>query len=416
MSLRVMIIDDDEDFRSLLAHHLETRWPTAIVREYDPLQAGELPEGFAGAGHDLVLLGDPAGDSHALSWLRRFMAVPGFPPVIFFGDGSERQIVQAIKAGAEDYLGKRSLNHGRLVTAIEHLLRSREPARHGVPGGPVPLPRGYEVLRHLAGGGLANVYLARQQGSGRELVLKVIAADPDAAAEAAFDRFLREYELIARVRHPNVVQIFDLGIADDHAYIAMEYCGGGSLKKRIAAGISQAGTLRLLREIAGALAALHRVGIWHRDLKPANVLFRADDSLALIDFGLARETGLSLEITGQGAIFGTPYYMSPEQGGGEPVDARGDIYSLGIIVHELLTGRKVYRGNTAMAVIVQHRQAPLPKLPAELAAWQPLLDRMLAKDPAARFQSVEELLAFPLPESITVNSSDNSRIVVPSRS
>lgn len=178
----------------------------------------------------------------------------------------------------------------------------------------------------------------------------------------------------------------------------MEYCGGGSLKRRITAGLAPAEACRLLREIAAALGALHAASICHRDLKPTNVLFREDGTLVLIDFGLAKRAALQAGMTGSGAIFGTPYYMSPEQGHGESVDARGDIYSLGVIFHEMLTGRKPFDGDTAMTVIVKHRQAPLPRLPSSLVAYQPLLDRMLAKHPDERFQSIDELLSWPLPD------------------
>lgn len=190
------------------------------------------------------------------------------------------------------------------------------------------------------------------------------------------------------------MRIHDFGVADDHAYIAMEYCGGGSLKRRIAAGMDRYEAYRLMRDIAAALGVLHAAGILHRDLKPTNVLFRDDDTLALIDFGLAKQVALIAEVTGAGAIFGTPYYMSPEQGHGEAVDARGDIYSLGVIFFEMLSGAKPYDGETAMSVIVKHRQAPVPVLPPATAEFQPLIERMLAKKPSARFQNVAELLAW----------------------
>ena len=151
---------------------------------------------------------------------------------------------------------------------------------------------------------------------------------------------------------------------------------------------------RLTREIAGALGELHRSGIMHRDLKPTNVMFREDDSLVLIDFGLAKQAKLRAEITGTGEIFGTPYYMSPEQGHGGEVDERGDIYALGVIFFEMLTGRKPYDGESAMSVIIQHRQGPLPQLPDELARFQPCIERMMAKRPEDRFQSIDELLAW----------------------
>ncbi len=135
--------------------------------------------------------------------------------------------------------------------------------------------------------------------------------------------------------------------------------------------------------IAGALGALHAVGIYHRDLKPTNVMFREDETPVLIDFGLAKHAQFKAGITGTGAIFGTPYYMSPEQGEGNPVDQRSDIYSLGIVFYEMLTGQKPYDGPAAMSVIIQHREAPIPQLTGRLTRFQPAIERMLAKDPEA---------------------------------
>jgi eukaryotic-like serine/threonine-protein kinase len=395
-ALKVLVIDDHADYRRLLSHHIATRWPDAVIREYDPLASGPLPDAFSGAGNDVVLLGHPCNAGDALEWLRRFRQQPRFPAVVFVGDGDERQVVAALRAGADDYVGKPRLRHDRLVTAVDEAIRHRASlATPASPGRATSMPalRGYDILRRLADGEISTVYVARDR-TGREVVLKVLRQVPDTGGEKVFDRFLQEYELIARLTHPNVVRIFDLGVADDHAYIAMEHCGGGSLKRRIAAGLDAFEAYHLMRDIAGALGALHEAGILHRDLKPTNVLFRDDQSIALIDFGLAKQVALRAEFTGAGTIFGTPYYVSPEQGHGERVDERGDLYSLGVIFFEMLTGAKPYEGETAMAVIIAHRQAPVPRLPAGLADFQPAIDRLLAKAPADRFQTVAELLAW----------------------
>lgn len=392
-----MIIDDQAEYRRLLSHHITARWPEAVILEFDPRRSGRLPDGFSGAGHDLVLLGDPAGGGPALDWLRRFRSIPRFPPVLFIGSGDERQVVAAIKAGAEDYLGRPSLNHARLVEAVTQALRPQAAAAADAAGWPAL--RGYELLRRLAAGGPAQVFLGREQATGSELVLKVLGVA--GADDSLLDRFLHEYELVARIRHPGVVRIEDLGVTDDHAYIAMEHCAGGNLRERIRAGMTPGVALATAREIAGALAALHGIGVLHRDLKPSNVLFRADGSLALIDFGLARQAGGAGELRGLGPIFGTPAYLSPEQGHGQPVDARGDLYSLGILLFEMLTGCQPYGGDNPLAVIIQHRQAPLPRLPAELSRWQPVLDRLLAKEPGQRYPDaaalLEALSALPAP-------------------
>jgi serine/threonine protein kinase len=191
--------------------------------------------------------------------------------------------------------------------------------------------------------------------------------------------------------HPNIVHIYDLGVSDDHAHIAMEYLEGGDLRQRIDDDIPERQAVQYLRQIASALSAVHAKGVLHRDLKPGNIMLRNDGSLALIDFGLAKKAKLESEITDKGEIFGTPYYMSPEQGHGSDVDERSDIYSLGIIFYEMLTGWKPYRADTAMGIIYLHRNAPIPVLPPHRSQYQPLLNVMLAKSPGDRLQSAEEI-------------------------
>ena len=197
--------------------------------------------------------------------------------------------------------------------------------------------------------------------------------------------------MIAVIDHSNIVKNYDLGVADDHADIAMEYLDAGDLRQRINEKIYANVAVNYLREIASALARIHEVGILHRDLKPGNIMLRRDNSIALIDFGLAKRLRLQMEITGSGEIFGTPYYMSPEQGHGNPVDQRSDIYSLGVIFYEMLTGEKPYLAETAMGIIYKHAQAPIPLLPARFAEYQSLLNMMLAKKPEDRLQSVAEV-------------------------
>jgi serine/threonine protein kinase len=414
MNPKIFVIDDREDYRKLLNQHLVTRWPDAVVRLYDPNESGKLPAGFSGAGNDLILLGDLAGGEDALSWLRQFQRVPRFPPIIFVGSGDERQIVEAMKAGAADYISRDRLNHRRLIDIVEPFIEDVHPSsssgqffvdQEKLAEAGLPSLKGYKFKSRLAINEISSVYLANEIASGHVVVLKILRQVPDFGGETAFDRFLQEYELIANIDHPNIVHIFDLGIADDHAFIAMEYCSKGSLKRRIKKGLEPELACSLMRQIASALAELHEAGIMHRDLKPTNIMFREDDSLVLIDFGLAKQAKLSAEITGKGEIFGTPYYMSPEQGHAGQVDERGDIYSLGIIFFELLTGRKPFEGKSAMSVIIRHRQAPIPRLPVELAMYQPAIDRMLAKNPEDRFASAKEVLAWSPPDDLDTSAA-----------
>ncbi len=400
---RIFVIDDQDDYRKLLSHHLTTNWPHAIVKLYDPVESGRLPTDFSGAGNDVIVLGESAGGEDALDWLRQFHRVPRFPPVVFIGNGDERQIVAAMKAGAADYISKQRLNHQRLIDIVEPFIGHDRPSsssgkffvdQEKLAEAGLPHLKGYEFRRRLSINEISSVYLASEVATGDMVVLKILRQVPDHGSEAAFDRFLQEYELIAQIDHPNIVRIFDLGVADDHAYIAMEFCSKGSLKLRIKHGLEPLRAYGLMRQIASALIELHDAGILHRDMKPTNIMFREDDSLVLIDFGLAKQVQLRAEITGTGEIFGTPYYMSPEQGHAGEVDERGDLYSLGIIFFEMLTGSKPFDGDTAMSVIIQHRQAPVPQLPDDLAKYQPAIDRMLAKNPEDRFASAQEVLAW----------------------
>lgn len=392
-----MIIDGQADFRRLLQHHVTTHWPDAIVSTYDPLAAGHLPSEFSGAGNDVILLGDDHGDRDGIDVLRSFLGSANFPPVFYFGSADEESV--AIKTGVGAFLSRGDVRHNPFIVRLSDILESRRRVSStgslfvGDEGtGIHPLIRGYQFIRKLSASNHSAVYLAAKESTGEEMILKVLRQVPDVTDSiGAFDRFLQEYELIAEIDHPNIVRIFDLGVGDDHAHIAMEYLGGGDMKQRIAKGINNVDAVRYLRQIASALARVHGVGILHRDLKPGNIMLRKDDSVALIDFGLAKRMRLKMEITDSGEIFGTPYYMSPEQGHGNGVDARSDIYSLGIIFYEMLTGEKPFRADSAMGIIYQHAKAPIPLLGARFAEYQALINMMLAKRPEDRLQSAGEV-------------------------
>jgi serine/threonine protein kinase len=240
---------------------------------------------------------------------------------------------------------------------------------------------------------MCTIYLAESERAGTVVVLKVFNQVPDVSERiVSFDRFLQEYEIVAGLQHRNIVRIYDLGVADDHAYIAMEHFPAGDLRQRMKAPLLPRTALKFLEQIASALHAIHSVGVLHRDLKPANVMLRADGSVCLIDFGLAKANEMAASLTGTREIFGTPYYMSPEQGHAEEIDGRSDLYSLGVIFYEMLTGRKPYTGATAMEVIYKHKRADLPQIAPQFADYKELLVRLLAKSPADRYQSAGALL------------------------
>jgi serine/threonine protein kinase len=392
-----MIIDGQADFRSLLTHHLTTHWPDALISEFDPTTAGHLPTEFSGAGNDMILLGNQLGDRDGTDVLKQFMRAPAFPAVVYFGVAEEE--VAVARLGADGFFLRDDVRHKQLIIRLSDILKSRQRVastgslfvgdeRTGIH----PLIRGYRFIKKLSASNHSAVYLAAKESTGQEVILKVLRQVPDLADSiGAFDRFLQEYELIAEIDHPNIVKIYDLGVGDDHAHIAMEYLNAGDMKQRIAGGINEPDAVRYLRQIASALARVHAVGILHRDLKPGNIMLRRDDSVALIDFGLAKRMRLEMEITDSGEIFGTPYYMSPEQGHGNGIDLRSDIYSLGVIFYEMLTGKKPFRAETAMGIIYLHAKAPVPLLPPRFARYQALLNMMLAKRADDRLQSASEV-------------------------
>lgn len=403
MSVRVLLIDNDARYRLLLAHHINTEWADASIIEHDPSKKGPLPQDFTAHEYDVVLLDYSVGGYSGLDWLRDFKRRPGFPPVIFLtAVGDELLAVKAIKAGAEDYIPKQKIVHDYLINAIKEAARKRKRTsalleQPSDPSEAKGLGRlsvgGYKFLRRLSEGATSSVYLAESEPPGELVVLKILRQVPDVPeGKSAFERFIQEYEVISKIDHPNIVKIFDLGVADDQAYIAMEYFPAGDLKARIVKGITPFDALNYLRQMANALHAIHSVGVLHRDLKPQNVMLRRDDTLALIDFGLAKQLRLDTDLTDTGQIFGTPYYMSPEQGHGETLDERADIYSLGVIFYEMLTGEKPYVASAPMGVIYKHSHAAIPMLPKNLLAHQTVLNRMMAKDRKDRFQSAEGLL------------------------
>lgn len=404
MSPRILTITDHPEFASLLEHHATTLWANAELRRHAPATKGMLPGGFTAAGYDVVLLDHLVEQGKGLRWLDELQRRPGFPPILYFApSGDEVLAVQAREGKALECLARDRIEHRRFAQLLRQamddrrrkltLWRSSPAAEQAYRFGSVRI-RGHRCIKQLAAGGHSQVFLAESEKAGELVVLKVFREVPDKVeAHDTFNRFLQEYEVVSRIRHANVVRIHDLGVADDHAYIAMEYFPGGDLRAKMRRFIAPETALGILSQVARALAAIHAVGVLHRDLKPGNVMLREDGSVALIDFGLAKQLALEAEITGTGEIFGTPFYMSPEQGHGEEVDERSDFYSLGVILYELLMRQKPYTAKAVMNVIYLHRNAPLPVLADSLKGYEPLLHRLLAKVPVDRFQSATDIVA-----------------------
>ena len=251
---------------------------------------------------------------------------------------------------------------------------------------------GYSVMGVIGRGGMATVYRARQDMLHREVALKVLipalAADP-----ANAQRFLQEARMLASLSHPHVVPVYDVGVTPSGKhYFSMQLLENGDFFQRLQRGVGEAELVRVLSAVADALAYAHARGYVHRDVTPANILFDSDDKPYLTDFGIARAMALTSRITASGLSVGTSHYMSPEQARGSEVDPRSDIYSLGVLCYEALTGKPPFEGEDGFAVAYSHVHDPVPPLPEPLAKWQPLIDRCMAKDPAERFQECGQFI------------------------
>lgn len=415
--LRAIIIDDSRDFMAAVRRMLATYLPHIEITEYDAEQQGRPDREFDWSLYDILLIGDRVGGGEdGLDWLAAFQSARGFPPAVLMAEAADDYLAaRAIKRGAWDYIRKSDISPQRIVDVVvtavaalrerqafditrreerasPHLLILERLARQM----PTPVGTdagvGYRYVRLIGQGASSRVYLAERTTDGSTLVLKVIDG-ANIADSQIVERFIREAELVSSVSSPYVVRFYDYGLTQTYGYIAMEFFTRGDLKQRVEHGVAAADALNYVRHIALGLDAIHQHGIVHRDLKPGNIMFRADDSLALADFGISRRLDQMSDLTNLGSVLGTPNYLSPEQALGQPVDQRADLYSAGVILFELLAGRKPFRAESAAALVYQHVHAPVPALPPELQELQPLIERLMAKQCTQRPRSAAELVA-----------------------
>jgi len=400
---RILILEPDIKVRSTLLRYAVKGWQGAAVQSTSGTLTEALDDPERLKSFDVLLVGcdfskDGTAANPTLQALRALAADPGNPAVILLTTkGSEYTAVQAIKSGAFDYVPKTLLGREQVLSAVQRAMLHRKGLlghRGGAVTGVVRL-FGYDMRRCLATRDSMSVHVAFSAERAKEVVLKVLHRGRGSLSrDASFERLVTEFKLLYDIADRAVAEIYDFRVTSQYCYIAMEYFPLGHLGTQLDGTLATSEALHYAREITRALSIIHTAGVIHRDLKPANIMLREDDSVALIDFGISHSTSTATGEPKQtdGEIAGTPYYMSPEQAAGAVADERADLYSLGVILYQMLKGEKPYVGATAAEILEQHRSAPLPSLPAHLAACQPLLNKLLAKDPSQRFGSTREVL------------------------
>ncbi|MCC7548400.1 MAG: protein kinase [Burkholderiales bacterium] len=296
-----------------------------------------------------------------------------------------RQIAEAVARNTAVIVRVRD----RLLNETHRIRALQQPSLMRPADSPVKVP-GFRLIRRLGQSGMSRAFLAEYEKTGALRVLKVV--DIGNGAVDLLQRFEQELELVSQIRNPHVATVFEHGKTDSHAFIAIEYFPGGDLRGRLSGPLAPEKALAYVCQIAEALVAVHAKGIVHRDLKPDNIMLREDGELVLTDFGIAKDLSRNLNQTTRGEALGTPYYLSPEQTITGQVDPRSDLYSLGIMLYEFLVGQPPYRGEDPLTVLQKHVHAPLPILPEELARFQPVLDKLIAKKPEERHASAEVAL------------------------
>jgi eukaryotic-like serine/threonine-protein kinase len=400
--MRILHVDDDEDLRHVVSRYIRDYWPDAHIDGYNPLERDLPSASFPLGSYDLVVLDYMLGRGDGLEWLKALKQRDDCPKILFLtGAGNEIVAVRAIKAGADYYQRKQELTREKLIASIRELTST--PAERTVSPdlaarmeghdlrAKVRIP-GIKILHMIGEGGTARVYLASRKHDDEPLVVKILR--DDVLNSTAMERFMEEYAMVEHIQSRHVARILGHGKHENNIYLVMEFFEGGDLAKRLGGKpMPPQEALQLFRELMFALGDIHEKGILHRDLKPQNLMFRRDGTLAIVDFGIAKNIAAA-DRTGAGEVLGTPRYMSPEQVQCRALDLRTDIYSAGVLLYRMLTGKHMFDGQTAMEIAMRHVNSVPPSLPADLALYQPLLDKLVEKDREARFRNADEVIGY----------------------
>ncbi len=341
-----------------------------------------------------------AGSDPLAAVARLRARAPLMPIFVFARHGNERLAARAMKAGAVDYWPIHSVDVAELAAALQPFVQPGPGAQNAPKSGAAatdaadyPEVAGYRLLKTIAHTSASTVYLARNSDLGQMVALKVQNLQGLASvSDEDRQRFARECEILSSLNHRSIADVIDFGITPEYLYLALEYFPCGSMRERLKNPVSESDALNYARQIAGALQVVHAAGVVHRDLKPSNLMLTTDNRPVLIDFGSARAQLIGHDLSRSDLMTGTPYYVCPEQVDGNDPDQRGDLYSLGIIFYEMLAGRLPFTGNKLIDIFDGHRNGPIPLLPAPLARYQPLINRLLAKKRDDRYASAQHFL------------------------
>lgn len=254
---------------------------------------------------------------------------------------------------------------------------------------------GYEIIRELGEGGMGKIFLAIDLIFNRKVALKVLLPNHP-SYQSNIERFQFEGDVLKKLNHVNIITVYDIGKSGETIYLSMEYLEGKSLKDKITLtrgkGLDKNLAIDIVKKISGALEYAHKKGVIHRDIKPENILFRDKNTPVLADFGIVKDFTADKSLTVTGTSMGTPYYMSPEQIKGYKPDERNDIYSLGVVFYEMLTGKVPYEASDIISIALKHEKDPVPSLPSKYSMFQIIIDRMMSKNRELRLRSGTEVI------------------------
>jgi hypothetical protein len=418
MTERVLILRHASGLVNRARRMAIEKWPESRLEVHDLAAYGKPPADFRWDRYSNVLIDDEYLRREGLLWISELRSKPNFPKIVrvpveakkhtppaeidvsappiappkpaapkidpaatikpIRQDAKAQSKPAAKPATPEELAATQARVEAKRLADAEAVLKSA-----GITG--------FTPIKSLGSGATANVCLCERPDKS-QVVLKVLKSEGSGDSDL-LSRFVQEYFAASSIDSPYVAKVFEHGFTDTHAYIVMEYFPAGDLRARVARDRPNVDeSLIIVGSILAALTSVHSAGIIHRDLKPANVMFRDDGTIALVDFGSARRDADPVAKTLAGVVIGTPYYLSPEQALGGTADTRSDLYSVGVMLYELLTGQRMYAAGSLVALFEMHKNAPIPALPAAVSRHQRFYERLVAKSPELRYESADAAL------------------------